>query len=337
MSAPREGASMEKQFQTWWDKFSWTAANDLPGEGSLNRRIAEAAWNAALAAPPAGMAGLRELVAKWRKNGNATRYIKFDETVTLKASIAQMKEIHNNWNRIASKCVNDASLWPCVESIADIMFREFPARRDEQPNPAGCSMMTCADELESVLVSTAEGSPQQEPITGKQLEAVAMKYRTTVAGYEFADRFDWNAIAAELAGSSKPRDAGAQAVAQIPKAVGDKIIVEHGSARWLAQVIMSLGNVLPAAQAGGSEAYATNLYHEISGILDAEANPDSSCVEAIKQALTAYADPLVREAVLKEAEWWAYEIERAQNNVLRPYQQERIDALRQPAKEEKQP
>ena len=46
--------------------------------------------------------------------------------VVLYASDAQMREIHTNWNLIASKCTNDDKLWPCVSAIADILFRQIP-------------------------------------------------------------------------------------------------------------------------------------------------------------------------------------------------------------------
>ena len=95
---------------------------------------------------------LRALIAKWRKNGNATRNISRSEDVELRASNAQMREIHANWNRIAFTFKDDSSLWPTVEAIAEILFREFPSRSQYgQPNPAGCSMLTCADELEAAL------------------------------------------------------------------------------------------------------------------------------------------------------------------------------------------
>jgi hypothetical protein len=93
-----------------------------------------------------------ELRDKWRNNGESPRLINRGDSVELRASEAQMKEIHQNWNRIATKVSGDDSLWHTVEAIADIMFREVPARQQYgQPNAAGCSMLTCADELDALL------------------------------------------------------------------------------------------------------------------------------------------------------------------------------------------
>lgn len=38
-------------------------------------------------------------------------------------------------------------------------------------------------------------------MTGDELKSIALKHRTVIAGYEFADKFDFDAIAAELAES----------------------------------------------------------------------------------------------------------------------------------------
>jgi hypothetical protein len=88
------------------------------------------------------------LVETWTKNGEATRCIDRGSDVPLYASLAQMKEIQAKWNLIAQKCINDANLWPCVEAIADILFRQMPVQsKFGEITPAGASMVTCADEL----------------------------------------------------------------------------------------------------------------------------------------------------------------------------------------------
>jgi len=42
----------------------------------------------------------------------------------------------------------------------------------------------------------------QKPITGEHLKEIALRHNTIVGGFQFADKFDFDAIAAEL--NSKP-------------------------------------------------------------------------------------------------------------------------------------
>jgi hypothetical protein len=78
------------------------------------------------------------------------------ERTELYATEAQMREIWANWNNVAGKFVGDAKLWPCIEAIAQVMFRQ---KAEAQSSPrAG----TDARILATKIVLWASEDPMDE-------------------------------------------------------------------------------------------------------------------------------------------------------------------------------
>lgn len=64
------------------------------------------------------------------------------------------------------------------------------------------------EEAEELLIALAARACAPAALTGERLREIAMRHSTPVSGYEFADKFDFDAIAAQLNADYRPESAG---------------------------------------------------------------------------------------------------------------------------------